>query len=72
MQISAEVIKKSMSPDGVALTTFRLTYPRYIHAQLMTHRMLSKNSSSSRAVPVKKMIVYVESDPVIPTYWGGK
>lgn len=70
MQISAEVIKKSMSPDGVALTTFRLTYPRYIHAQLMTHRMLSKNSSSSRAVPVKKMIEYVESDPVIPTHWG--
>ena len=48
------------------LWTFELTYPRYIHSEFMTHRMFSRNASSSRAIPVAKVIQQVESNPVIP------
>ena len=48
------------------LWTFELTYPRYIHSEFMTHRTFSRNASSSRAIPVKRMIEQVESNPVIP------
>ena len=49
------------------LWTFELTYPRYIHSEFMTHRMFSRNASSSRAIPVSKVIQQVASNPVIPT-----
>ena len=45
-------------------------YPRFIHAELMTHRVFSRNSSSSRAVPIKKMIDAVRQDPAVPIWWG--
>lgn len=48
------------------LWTFELTYPRYIHSEFMTHRAFSRNASSSRAIPVKRMIEQVERKPVIP------
>lgn len=48
------------------LWTFELTYPRYIHSEFMTHRVMSRNASSSRAIPVSKVIKQVESNPVIP------
>lgn len=48
------------------LWTFELTYPRYIHSEFMTHRTFSRNASSSRAIPVSKVIKQVESNPVIP------
>lgn len=48
------------------LWTFELTYPRYIHSEFMTHRMFSRNASSSRAIPVSKVIQQVVSNPVIP------
>lgn len=48
------------------LWTFELKYPRYIHSEFMTHRMFSRNASSSRAIPVAKAIQQVEENPVIP------
>lgn len=48
------------------LWTFELRYPRYIHSEFMTHRMFSRNASSSRAIPVGRVIEQVENDPVIP------
>lgn len=68
--ISAKVICDSISEDGIRLTTFELEYPRFIHAEMMTHRGLSKNSSSSRAIPIQKMIDLTESNPAVPLYWG--
>lgn len=64
----AEVLADSLSPDGARLTTVRLTYPRFIHSELMTHRVFSRNSASSRAIPVEKLIARVEQDPFIPTF----
>lgn len=65
--ISATIIADSISPRGVRMTTFELEYPRFILAELNTHRMLSKNSASSRAIPVKAMH---ESLKAAPVFWG--
>lgn len=68
--ISAKVIEDSLSPVGVRLTTLELRYPRFIHAEFMTHRKFSRNASSSRAIPVSKMLEQVRRDIAMPTYWG--
>lgn len=36
--ISAQIIKDSISPEGIRLTTMELRYPRWIHAEMRTHR----------------------------------
>lgn len=64
--ISAKIVCDSLAPSGFRLTTFVLTYPRFIHAELMTHRMLSRNASSSRAIPVPRQIQEVIDNPAIP------
>lgn len=69
-QFSAKILADSINPIGHRLTTFELTYPRMIHAELMTHRMMSRNSASSRAIPVQKMIANITEKPVIPEFWG--
>lgn len=68
--IRAKIILDSVSPVGDRLTTFELTYPRFIHAEFNTHRMLSKNAASSRAIPIEKMIQKVEDDPAEIVWWG--
>jgi thymidylate synthase ThyX len=64
--ISAKIVADSDAPSGARLTTFVLTYPRFIHSEFMTHRVFSRNASSSRAIPVKKQIQMVIDNPVIP------
>lgn len=68
--ISAKVICDSISPSGVRLTTMELNYPRFIHSEFMTHRMFSRNASSSRAIPVERMLKQVEENPAMPIQWG--
>lgn len=53
---------------GTPIDTLLLEYPRYIHSQLLTHRAFSKNSSSSRAVPIKAAISNVFENPA-EYYW---
>lgn len=62
----ATVIADSLSPDGVRLTTFQVTYPHAIHKDIMTHRMLSRNFQSFRAYPPEKVIEIIQRDPFIP------
>ncbi len=70
-KISARVIEDSAYPGMDArLTTLVLTYPRFIHAELMTHRVFSRNAASSRAIPVSKMLKRAEEDPANPIFWG--
>jgi len=64
--ITAEIVCDSISPLDIRLTTFVLTYPRFIHAEFMTHRVFSRNASSSRAIPVKKQIQMIKDNPAIP------
>lgn len=71
MTTIAKVIADSRSPlTGDRLTTLQLRYPRFIHAEFMTHRQFSRNASSSRAVPVERLIQDVLDDPAIPAHWG--
>lgn len=51
---------------GTRLTTFVVTMPRFLLAEFNTHRVLSRNSASSRAIPVEKRIAMLESDPFVP------
>lgn len=67
---SAKVICASMGPTGVPLFTLRLRYPRIIHAELMTHRMLTKSTASSRAIPTSVMLEILEEDPARFVSWG--
>lgn len=74
MTITAKVIAHSRPnwADGAShdLFTLELKYPRFLHSEFMTHRVFSRNASSSRAVPVPRVVDAVAHDPVIPAYWG--
>lgn len=70
MSYSARVLADSVSPAGVRLTTLEVTFPRIVLAEFNTHRMLSRNSASSRAIPVENRIAAVEADPFIPVAFG--
>lgn len=70
-QIKAKIIADSVSAvNGQRITTFELEYPRFIHSELMTHRLFSRNAMSSRAVPIEKMIEQVRNNPAKPIHWG--
>jgi thymidylate synthase ThyX len=67
---SCKILADSVCPLGYRLTTFEVTFPRFILAGVNTHRMLSRNSASSRAIPVAKSIEAVERDPFVPMSFG--
>jgi thymidylate synthase ThyX len=68
--ITAQIIADSISAEGIRMTTMEIEYPRFILAELNTHRMLSKNSASSRAIPVKAMHEHIRANTAGPVYWG--
>ena len=68
--ISAKVIADSVNSNRVRLTTLELVYPKFIHAEFMTHRVFSRNASSSRAIPVSRQLKNVMKNPVSPIRWG--
>ena len=68
-KINAEIVAHSLSPQGNELISVLCTFPRIILAEVNTHRMLSKNTSSSRAIPFHKMVEAVQNDPFIPFAW---
>jgi len=68
--IKAKVLADSISPCGKRLTTYECTYPRSIHSEILTHKVLSRNSASSRAIPTEKLIKRIEDDPFVPVYIG--
>lgn len=71
VQITAKVIAYSRCKrTGRRIATFEFEYPRFIHGELMTHRLFSRNAASSRAIPIKKMIEQVKTNPAFPIHWG--
>lgn len=68
-KISATIVADSVCPRGHRITSMVLTFPRYILAEFNTHRMFSRNSASSRAIPFLKMVKAIEEDPFIPLTW---
>ena len=69
MTIEAKVIADSIA-NGVRLTTMELKFHRFILPEFNTHRMFSRNASSSRAIPIEKMLEQVKAEPSIPIHWG--
>lgn len=67
---SAKILKDSMAKCGSRLTTMEVTIPRIVLAEFNTHRVFTRNSASSRAIPVEKMIKRVTEDCFTPLYWG--
>ena len=69
--ITAQVIADSVSAiSGDRITTMRWVYPRIVHGEIMTHRLFSRNASSSRAIPVKRVLKMVEESPASVLHWG--
>jgi len=67
--ITAKIIEDSLSPIGVRLTTLEVTMHRFILPEFNTHRKFSRNSASSRAIPVEKQIEKIIKNPAIPAEW---
>lgn len=68
---TVRVIEDSINPyNSIRVTTLELSYWRAIHSEFMTHRVFSRNASSSRAIPIQKIISQVWNDPAIPIHWG--
>jgi len=70
---SVKVILDSVcETTGARVTTLECRYPRFIHSEIMTHRVFARNSASSRAIPFLKLMRQVIEDPVIPIRWGAE
>lgn len=70
MKYEVNVIADSVNKFGHRATTLELQYPRIILAELNTHRVFSRNSSSSRAIPIMTLLKQVWNTPFMPVYWG--
>lgn len=75
MAYACRILADSISPADHRLTSFEVTFPRIVLAEVNTHCMLARNSASSRAIPVKKRIAAVAADPLtladfIPEVFG--
>ena len=72
--ITANIIEDSYYADGWGnthrITTMVLSYPRFVHAELLTHRVFSRNASSSRAIPIGTMIDRAINHTAYPVHWG--
>ena len=70
MAYACRILADSVSPAGHRITSFEVTFPRIVLAEVNTHCMLSRNSASSRAIPVAKRIAAVEIDMFVPEAFG--
>lgn len=69
MKTSARVVLDSISQAGTRLTTLEVTFHRFVLAEMNTHRVFSRSSASSRAIPVEKMLQRVIDNPAWPIEW---
>jgi hypothetical protein len=67
--IQAKIIADSITPNNHRCITYIITFPRIVLSEFNTHRALSRNSASSRAIPFKKMVEQVKTNPFIPIAW---
>lgn len=72
MGFYAKIIADSVTELGSRITTVELRYPRFIHAEILTHRDRARNSASSRAIPWPKMMERIETEPVVPIRFGSE
>lgn len=70
MTITAKIIADSIARDCPRVTTMQLRFPRFILPEFNTHRAFSRNASSSRAIPIERMIDDIVNDTAMPVMWG--
>lgn len=70
MEITAKVLADSITSAGIRLTSLELHYHRYILPEMNTHRALTKNGASSRAIPTDRLIAQCLRERVEPFEWG--
>lgn len=68
MGISAKIIQSSISPSGKRIDTLEIELPRIVLAELNTHRAISKNAESGRAIPFTALEEKVKGDMFIPKF----
>ena len=68
-RITAKIIADSKNEFGNRITSFIVSLPRIVLAEFNTHRMLSRNSASSRAIPFTTMVKEIIQNPFIPIKW---
>lgn len=68
--IKAKVIADSITKDGKRITTLEVEYPRFMHSEFLTHNSISKNYSSSRAIPVKTFADLILNNMAFPLFFG--
>lgn len=68
--IYAKVVADSVTGKGQRLTTMEVGMHRFVLAEFNTHRAFSRNSASSRAIPVKKQTEKIVMSPAMPVEWG--
>ena len=69
-EIMVRILADSITDDGSRLVTWEWTYPRCIHAEIMTYRVISRNLASSRAIPAAKLRASILDKPYVPLVWG--
>jgi len=68
--ITAKIIEDSINQSGYRLTSFEVKYPRFILPEVLTHKMHSFSTSSTRAIPLVKQIKEIRENPAMPINWG--
>lgn len=68
--ITARVVVDSITEAGKRIITIEAEYPRFILGEVNTHSAIEKNSSSSRAIPIRSMVAQIEENMAVPIYWG--
>jgi hypothetical protein len=69
MTVQVKIVEDSVSPDGIRLTSVEVITHRFTLAEWNTHRVFSRNSASSRAIPLETMLKRVWDDPAWPLVW---
>lgn len=67
---SAEMLAHSITENGAEAVSMRVVMPRIVLAEFNKHRKLGSNTSSSRAIPIRKMIKHVKQNMFYPLYYG--
>lgn len=68
--IKAKVICDSINTKWERLTTYEVEFHRYILSENNTHRQLSKNAASTRAIPILRQLELIETSPAMPVFYG--
>lgn len=70
MMTSAKIVADTENLWGARITTFEVVAPRYLLAEINTHRVIARSAASSRAIPVMKRVDMVRTAPYVPEAFG--